>query len=165
MHKTIIAAVTKNNVIGKDGKVPWHSIEELKHFKRTTIGFPVIMGRKTWEAIGSPLAGRLNIVITKNPDYVIPFHEVIMFNALKVAVNFCTSAKHEKVFFIGGGQIYEQVINEVDEIILSVMDFETEGDVFFVKIDESKWLLNSSEIFTDFTVHHYIRKPDLKLIG
>lgn len=165
MQKIIIAAVTKNNVLGNDGKVPWHSNEELKHFKRTTIGFPVIMGRKTWEAIGVPLAGRLNIVVTKNQDYVIPFHEVIIFDTLKSAISFCTSAKRGKIFFIGGGQIYEQMIDKADEIILSVMDFETEGDVFFVKIDESRWLLNSSEIFTDFTVHHYIRKPDLKLIG
>ena len=165
MRKIIIAAVAKNNVLGKDGLVPWHSNEELKHFKQTTIGSPVIMGRKTWEAIGSPLAGRLNIVVTKNQDYVIPFREVIIFNTLKAAVDFCTSGKHKKVFFIGGAQIYKQIIDNADEIVLSVMDFETEGDVFFVNIDESKWLLNSSESFTEFTVHHYIRKPDLKLIG
>ncbi len=165
MQKIIIAAVTKNNVLGKDGKIPWHSEEELKHFKRTTFGFPVIMGRKTWEAIGTPLPGRLNIVVTGNPDYVIPFHEVIIFNSLKSAVDFCSSAKREKVFFIGGAKIYEQAIESADKIILSVMNFETEGDVFFVKVDESKWLLNSTENHTDFAVHHYIRKPDLKLIG
>ncbi len=165
MQKIIIAAVTRNNILGKEGKVPWHSEEELKHFKRTTIGFPVIMGRKTWEAIGNPLPGRLNIVVTKNPHYSIPFHEVIIFNTLKAAIDFCSSGNHKKVFFIGGRQIYEQAIESADKIILSVMNFETGGDVYFVKVDESIWLLNSTEIFTDFSVHHYIRKSNLELIG
>lgn len=164
MQKIIIAAVTKNNVLGKDGTIPWHSEEELQHFKRTTVGFPVIMGRKTWEAIGTPLPGRLNIVVTGNPDYVITFHEVIVFGTFKAAIDFCASGKHEKVFFIGGGSIYEQAIESADQLILSVMNFETEGDVYFVKVDEAKWLLNSTEYYADFTVHHYIRKPDLKLV-
>jgi dihydrofolate reductase len=73
LKKILIAAVSRNNVIGFEDKVLWHSPEELKHFKKTTIGSPVIMGRKTWEVIGKPLSGRLNIVITRNTE-VRQFH-------------------------------------------------------------------------------------------
>lgn len=158
MEKIILAAVSKNNVIGKDGKVPWHSSEELRHFKKTTLGFPVIMGRKTWESLGHPLEGRLNAVITHNQNYSTPFHEVVIFYSIDQALKFFATSVYEKVFIIGGEEIFKQTINEADEIILSEMNFEAEGDVNFPDFDGTEWILVSSELFTDFTVHHYIRK-------
>ena len=146
MKKILIAAVSRNNVIGMGAKKLWNSPEELKHFKKTTIGFPVIMGRKTWEVLGKPLPGRLNIVITKNTDYSIPFPEVVIFHSFKGAFDFCRSSVYEKIFIIGGGEIYSQLINESDEIILSVMNMDAEGDVYFPEIDGKLWVLDSSEL-------------------
>ena len=158
MKKIIIAAVSKNNVIGKDGKIPWHSKEELQHFKKNTLGFPVIMGRKTWEAIGKPLEGRLNIVVTHNEDYITSFNEVVIFYSLQQALDFCKTSVYDKVFIIGGGEIFTQILNDADEMIISEMNFEIEGDVYFPEFNGTNWILESSELFTDFTVHHYIRK-------
>ena len=160
MKKIIIAVVSRNNVIGMGDKVLWHSPEELQHFKKVTIGFPVIMGRKTWEVLGKPLTGRLNIVITRNPEYSIPFRDVVIFNSLKQAFEFCRSSIYKKIFIIGGGEIYSQSINESDEIILSEMNMDAEGDVYFPEIDGTIWMLDSSELYVDFTVHHYLRKKD-----
>jgi len=158
LEKIIIAAISKNKVIGKDGKIPWHSKEELQHFKQTTMSFPVIMGRKTWEAIAKPLKGRLNVVITRNSEYSTSFHEVTVFNSLEQAFGFFRTSIYDKLFIIGGGEIFSQVIDQVDSIILSEMNFEAEGNTFFPEIDGTKWILDSNELFTDFTVHHYIRK-------
>ena len=158
MKKIIIAAVSKNNVIGKDGKIPWHSKEELNHFKKTTIGFPVIMGRKTWETLGKPLAGRLNIVVTSNQEYTVPHKEVVLFYSLKQALDFCKTSVYAKVFIIGGSGVFSQCLDDVDELIISEMNFESEGDVYFPEVDGTKWILDSNELYTDFTVHHYIRR-------
>ena len=158
MNKIVIAAVSGNNIIGNNGRVPWHSEEELRFFRNTTIGFPVIMGRKTWESIGKPLEGRLNIVITNNREYATPCNEVIIFYSLKDALNFCLTANHQKIFIIGGGVIFSQTIEIADEMLISEMNFESEGDISFPETDLTKWMLESDEAFTDFTVHHYIRR-------
>jgi dihydrofolate reductase len=160
LEKIIIAAISKNNVIGLDGKVPWHSKEELQHFKQTTMSFPVIMGRKTWEAFGKPLLGRLNVVITRDQSFSTQFHEVIVFQSLQLAFSYFSTSIYKKVFIIGGGEIFSEAIDKVDSLILSEMNFETEGDTFFPEIDGTKWTLETNELFTDFTVHHYIRKQN-----
>lgn len=160
MEKIIIAAISKNNVIGKDGKIPWHSKEELQHFKTTTMSFPVIMGRKTWEAIAKPLKGRLNVVITHDQNFSTQFHEVIVFQSLQLAFSYFSTSIYTKVFIIGGGEIFSEAIDKVDSLILSEMNFEIEGDTFFPEIDGTKWILDTNELFTDFTVHHYIRKQN-----
>ena len=158
MKKIIIAAVSRNNVLGRDGKIPWHSTEEQHHFKKNTIGFPLIMGRKTWEAIGKPLPGRLNIVVTKNRDYKIQHKEAVIFYTLRQALDFCKTSVYTKIFIIGGGDIFRQAIDDSDEMIISEMNLECAGDVYFPEVDFTKWILNSNELFTDFTVHHYIRR-------
>lgn len=160
LEKIIIAAISKNNVIGKDGKIPWHSKEELQHFKQTTMSFPVIMGRKTWEAIAKPLKGRLNVVITRDQSFSTQFHEVIVFQSLHLAFSYFSTSIYNKVFIIGGGEIFSEAIDKVDSLILSEMNFETEGDIFFPEIDGTKWTLDTNELFIDFTVHHYIRKQN-----
>jgi len=160
LEKIIIAAISKNNVIGLDGKVPWHSKEELQHFKQTTMSFPVIMGRKTWEAIAKPLEGRLNVIITRDQSFSTQFHEVIVFQSLQLAFSYFSTSIYNKVFIIGGGEIFSEAIDKVDSLFLSEMNFETEGDTFFPEIDGTKWVLDSNELFTDFTVHHYIRKQN-----
>ncbi len=160
MKIIIIAAVSENNVIGKEGALPWQSKEELEHFKKTTMGFPIIMGRKTWNTIGKPLPGRLNIVVTRNKDYSTSFHEVVVFYSLEQTFKYFETSIYEKIFIIGGGEIFNQAIDKADELILSKMNFISIGDVVFPEIDGTKWILNSSELFTEFTVHHYIRREN-----
>lgn len=158
MEKIIIAAVSKNNVIGEKGKLPWHNQEELRHFRNTTTGFPVIMGRKTWEAIAHPLDNRLNIILTKNPEFSFTHPDAIVCRSIEGALSECSKRKFEKVFFIGGAEIFEQTINLTDRIILSRMNFEVEGDKFFIPINLGEWLLERTETFTEFKVDYYIRR-------
>ncbi len=153
MKKIIIAAVSENFVIGKNGTVPWHNKEELTHFRKTTTGFPVIMGRKTWQSIGKPLENRVNIVITHD---VKKYPHILAFNSLSNALDYCKE-KFDKVFIIGGESIFKQAILFADEIILSKMKLIVDGDAYFPEIELNKWKLNSIKEFTDFTVHHYIR--------
>lgn len=137
---SLIVAVAQNGVIGKSsGEMSWHVSEEFKHFKNTTKGYPVIMGRKTFETLGKPLKERLNIVLTKNPDYKTKFDDVLIFTSLDEAINFCKEKKYEKIFIIGGAEIYKLAIPLVDEMIISRMKFDAEGDVHFPAFDESKW--------------------------
>lgn len=164
MEKIIIAAVSKNNVIGEKGKLPWHNQEELRHFRNTTTGFPVIMGRKTWEAIAHPLDNRLNIILTKNHEFSFTQPNVIVCRSIGEALSECSKRKSEKIFFIGGAEIFEQTINLADRIILSRMNFETEGDKFFVTLDLAEWMLERTETFTEFKVDYYIRRQKNEIV-
>jgi dihydrofolate reductase len=159
MKKVLIAAVAKNNVIGRStGEMPWKSKEDFEHFKETTFGFPIIMGRKTLESLGKPLKGRLNIVLTKDVKLKQKLKEIIILNSLKKAYEFCKAANNEKVFIIGGGQIFEKAIDDADEMIISHMDFNAEGDVYFPKIDLKKWTIRRRDPRKDFEIVNYIRK-------
>jgi dihydrofolate reductase len=154
----IISAVAKNGVIGRsNGEMPWHNKEEFKHFKSTTLGFPVIMGRKTFNALGKPLNGRLNIVVTRNKDLNLQFDEVKKFLSLNEAVEYCAKKNFEKIFIIGGGEIYKQAIEIADEMIISVMDMLADGDVYFPKINENIWKIESKEKRSGFEVIRYVK--------
>jgi len=154
----IIAAVAKNNVIGKNGKMPWHSGEELAFFKGTTTGFPVIMGRSTFESIGLPLKDRLNLIITSHPELFVKFEGVKCFYNLSETLNFCMENNFSKVFIAGGGKVYSDSINLADELIISRMDLEPEGDTFFPGINPDIWLETDIIKKTDFEIHTYKRK-------
>ncbi|MFH1196507.1 MAG: dihydrofolate reductase [bacterium] len=153
-----MAAVSKNNVIGSNGKVPWHIPGELEHFKKTTIGFPVIMGRKTFEAMAKPLRGRINIVLAKNPGLFEQFEEVEFVDSLEVAYNYCKSLMFTKAFIIGGGQVYKEAIKDADELIVSHIPIKYEGDTFFPIIDKNIWELREKEKNEEFELHHYFRR-------
>ena len=124
---SLIAAVARNGAIGKDNALLWRLPEDLKFFKRTTLGCPVIMGRKTWDSIGRPLPGRRNIVITRNPAWQAEGAEV--FHDLDSALAATENA--EKVFVIGGGELYSQALPKADELILTEVDAAFTGDTFF----------------------------------
>ena len=159
MKIIIISAVAKNGVIGKsNGEMPWHVKEEFQHFKDTTFGFPIIMGRKTFETLGKPLKGRLNIILTNRKGINYPFEDVKIFNSLNEAYSFCTKEKYDKIFVIGGGEIYKQAIESADELIISYMDFEAEGDVLFPEIDNNKWKVETTEKRNEFEIYWYISK-------
>ena len=159
MKKIIISAVAKNRVIGRsNGEMPWHVKEEFQHFKNTTLGFPILMGRKSFDTLGKPLKGRLNVVITNNSEYKVPFEEVKIFHSLQKAVDYFDSLNQDKIFIIGGGQIYKQAISFADEMIISTMDFEAEGDVLFPQFDESKWKIEKKDKREQFEIIYYVRK-------
>lgn len=161
MRRIIIAAVAKNGVIGKsDNTMPWHISEEFKHFKNTTIGYVLIMGRRTFESLGKPLKKRLNIVITRKKDYQPPFENVYVVNSLESAIEYCRQGTYEKVFISGGAEIYRQALAKgyVDEMILSHLDFDAQGDVFFPDFEPSDWKIGSREKREQFEIVWYEKK-------
>jgi dihydrofolate reductase len=159
MKKIIISAVAKNRVIGKsNGEMPWHSKEEFQHFKQTTFGFPVIMGRKTFEALGKPLKGRLNIILTLNAELKYDFDDTKIFNSLENAYSYCENNNYEKVFVIGGAQIYKRAMVTADEMLISIMNFNADGDVLFPKIRDDEWVIESREKRNEFEIFKYVKR-------
>ena len=159
MKIVIISAVARNGVIGRsNGEMPWHVKEEFQHFKKTTLGYPIIMGRITFETLGKPLKDRLNVVITSQPDYKLPYEEVKIYRNLTEAVESVSETNPEKIFIIGGGQVYRQAIEFADEMIISIMKFDAEGDVFFPEIDPSIWKEVSREVRDQFDIITYVKK-------
>lgn len=155
----IISAIAQNGVIGRtNGEMPWHVKEEFHHFKKTTLGFPVIMGRKTFETLGKPLKERENIIVTSNKNYKIDFEGTKICHSLYESIDYCESKNPEKAFIIGGGQIYKQALSFADEMILSFMKFEAEGDVKFPEINYDNWQLDSTEDREKFEIKRFIRK-------
>lgn len=138
---SLIAAVARNGAIGKDNALLWRLPEDLKFFKRTTLGCPVIMGRKTWDSIGRPLPGRRNIVITRNTSWQAEGAEV--FHDLDSAL--AATADVPKVFVIGGGELYAQALPHADELVLTEVDADFEGDTFFPRWDRNAFIEHSRE--------------------
>ncbi len=159
MKKIIIAAIARNGVIGKSsGEMPWHVKEEFRHFKETTTGSPVIMGRKTFDTLGKPLKGRLNIVVSSVSPKEIPFEGMLYFSSLEAAIEYCEQEKYPKIFIIGGGSVYRQSIGIADEMILSYMKFDAEGEVLFPDFEKSSWIITNEVENEQFTVVYYSRK-------
>ncbi len=162
MRKIIIAAVSKNGVIGKsNGEMSWHIKEEFQHFKNTTLGSPIIMGRKTFQSLGKPLKGRLNIVLTRNKDINLGFDEVKVFDKLNDAYGFCENQNVEKIFIIGGGEIYKKAVSAADEMIISYINFEADGDVYFPSFNVDEWTVEKREKHEQFEIFYYVRKKNV----
>jgi len=154
MEKIIIAAMADNRIIGRDNKLPWYIPEELHLFKKTTIGFPMIMGRKTFESFPAPLPGRRHIVLSRNKEYIPRGGEKA--ESLKKAIEIC--APVEKVFIIGGMEVFKQALEITTKILLTVLERRVEGDVSFPEISRNQFREVSrvrhpdgSEPFTVFT--------------
>jgi len=155
----IIVAVAENGVIGKaNGDLPWQVNEDFRHFKNTTLGYPIVMGRKSFEALGKPLKGRENIVVTHNKKLKYDFENVWIFFSLNSAIDYCKTLNKEKIFITGGGEIYKQAISFVDEMIISHMKFEAEGEVKFPKFDINDWEVISKDEREKFEIVTYSRK-------
>ncbi|HEX5371128.1 MAG TPA: dihydrofolate reductase [Aquabacterium sp.] len=141
MPLILIAAVARNGAIGKDNALLWRLPEDLKFFKRTTLGCPVLMGRKTFESIGRPLPGRRNIVITRNTAWQ---HEgVDVAHSLDDAL--AQVGPQDRIFVIGGGELYAQALPRADELILTEVDADFEGDTFFPPWDRQAYVEHSRE--------------------
>jgi dihydrofolate reductase len=154
----LIAAIAKNNVIGRiNGEMPWHIKEEFKHFKDTTMGSAIIMGRKTFETLRKPLKGRENIIITKSENFSAAFDNVKIFHSLDESIDYCGNKEYEKIFIIGGGEVYKQAIPKADELILSHLKFDAEGEIEFPEIDSQEWKIISTEDREQFEIVRYVR--------
>jgi dihydrofolate reductase len=155
----IIVAVATNGVIGRaNGEMPWHVKEDFQHFKKTTMNFPIIMGRKSFESLGKPLKGRENIVVTRNANLNYNFDDVTIVHSLNEAIGHCKLLNKEKIFITGGGEIYKQSISVADEMIISHMKFEAEGEVKFPDIDMNEWYIESKDNRDQFEIVTYKRK-------
>ncbi|AWF82939.1 dihydrofolate reductase [Microbulbifer sp. A4B17] len=144
----LIAAVARNGAIGKDNELPWRISGDLQFFKRTTMGKPVVMGRKTFESIGRPLPGRVNIVITRNTDWVAEGVEVVqsLEKALSLAQNCACDSGASEVMIIGGAQIYRQALPLASRLYITEVDAKVDGDAFFPDIDDS-WVESLRECY------------------
>jgi dihydrofolate reductase len=150
----IIAAVARNRVIGKGGRLPWRLPDDLKRFKRLTTGHAVVMGRKTWESLGKPLAGRRNVVISSAPVQGAEWHAT-------VAAALTALAGEERVFVIGGATLYAQVLVRADELYLTLVHRTVEGDVSFPPYEHllgTDFIERSRESHGDFEFVDYVRR-------
>ena len=158
MNLSIIVAMSKNRVIGKDNKMPWHLSNDLKNFKKITIGKTIVMGRLTYDSIGKPLPERKNIVLSRN----LIDSNVFVFDNFEEVLNF--TKDEDEVFIIGGQDIYSQTIDKVNKLYLTTIDANIEGDKYFPEIEISKWKKIRSENFSknqnnthDFVSELYIK--------
>jgi dihydrofolate reductase len=161
METIIIAAIADNGIIGSKGTMPWHIKEEFKHFKETTLGFPVVMGRKTFQSFEKPLKGRLNIIITRDKNYKADFEEVKVFYSINEAVDYCReTVKPEKLFIIGGSEIYKQALDFTDRLIISHLHKSYNGDTYFPPIEEKVWKIQTIDKREEFDIINYIRREE-----
>lgn len=159
----LIAGVARNGVIGKDGGLPWHLPEDLRHFKRHTLGWPVIMGRRTWEslpAVFRPLPGRRNLVVTRQADWRAEGAEPAP--SLEAALERLEGS--ERAFVIGGAQLYAEALPHADELLLTEIDADMEGDAVFPPWDRGAFVERSRETHRaaagwDYAFVHWVRRP------
>ena len=139
MLLSFIVAVSENNAIGKDNKLPWHLPEDLKFFKRTTMGKPVLMGRKTFESLGKPLPGRLNIVVSANKELAVP-EGVLLYSDLNDAIARLQEEQVEEGFIIGGGKVFEETMQMADRMYVTrVACTIPDATAFFPDTDHTHW--------------------------
>ena len=158
MEIIIIAAMAQNRIIGINNKLPWHIPEELKLFKKTTMGCPMIMGRKTFESFPSPLPGRRHIVLSRNSSYKPKGGEFAP--SMAEAISMCAGA--EKVFIIGGAQIFDQAFDVATTITLTLLHRDVDGDVTFPDFSMDDYVEENRTPYLDgsepFTIVNYRRK-------
>ena len=156
MIVSMIAAMGKNRVIGKDNDIPWHLPDDFKYFKDTTKGHYVIMGRKNWESLPhtfQPLPGRPNVVITRQDSYEADGAQVV--KSLSEALEMARINNEEEAFIIGGGEIYRMGLEYADRIYLTEIEGEFDGQVTFPEFDQTVWKETSREHHTIDEKHKY----------
>lgn len=153
---SLIVAAAENNAIGKDNKLLWHLPNDMKFFKNTTWGMPVIMGRKTYLSLsGEPLPGRYNIVVSRQKDHGINRNDVWVVSSPEEALEKAASTDCKEVFIAGGGQIYDAYLPIADKIYITRVHAQPEGDAFFPAFDESEWSKTYQLDFEVDSKHQY----------
>jgi len=138
---SLIVAMDENRLIGSNNDLPWQMPADLAHFKRTTMGKPIIMGRKTFASIGRPLPGRRNIVITRDSDFSAAGCEIA--NGIDAALSMCSDM--EEVMLIGGASLYQQTIDQATQLYITLIHHSFEGDTWFPEFDLRQWKQESRE--------------------
>ena len=157
---TIVVAMARNGAIGQGGRMPWHLLADLANFKQTTMGKPIIMGRKTFESIGKALPGRQNIVVSHNPDYQAECCDIA--DSLDQAVDIAIGLE---LMVIGGGQLYRQALRVAQRMLVTQVDCEPEADTWFPQLDLAEWEERSRTSFAadehnefNFELIEYLRR-------
>ncbi len=135
MRISAICAMSENHVIGKNNQLPWHLPADLMHFKKITLGNPIVMGRKTYESIGQPLPGRCNVVITSNMDYHAP--GCVVVHSIKEALT--TTKDNDEIFIIGGASLYQEMLPLTQRLYITLIHQQIEGDTFFPEFNKAEW--------------------------
>ncbi|MDR0572274.1 MAG: dihydrofolate reductase [Rickettsiales bacterium] len=165
MIVSVIAAIGKSNQLGLNNRLPWSLKDDLKNFKKLTLNHAVLMGRKTFESIRSPLPQRTNIVITKNSN--LETDGIYVHDSIEKGIEFARNAEEEELFIIGGGKIYSYCLNNklVHKIYLTVVDYDGVADTFFPKINMEEWEAKETKNFRksnnnefDFSFHIFERR-------
>ena len=135
----LIVAMSEDGTIGDKGRIPWHISDDLKRFKRLTMGHPIIMGRKTYESLGKPLPGRTNIVLSRSASYRAA-EGVLVFRELDAALSHCRQQGEGFVFIVGGGDVYRQALPLADKLFVTEVHQRVSGDTKFPDYDHSQWI-------------------------
>lgn len=149
MMLSLIVARAANGCIGRDNKLPWYLPNDLKYFKRVTLGKPIIMGRKTWESLKGPLPGRTNIVITRQANYVADGAKVVtsLDDAIRMAENVALIDGVDEAVVIGGAEIYAQSLEKVSRLYVTEVHADVDGDAFFPTYAQESWQESGREDF------------------
>jgi len=144
-HLSLIVAKSRNGVIGVDGKLPWHLSSDLQHFKRTTLGKPVLMGRVTWESLPFPLPGRPNLVLTRDQSYQAKGAEVFtdLHNMIGRGFELAGAANTNEIMIIGGAKLYASTLKYVTRMYITEVDAMIDGDAHFPAVMAADWTLKS----------------------
>jgi dihydrofolate reductase len=148
---SVIVAMARNRVIGADGAIPWHLPEELKRFKRLTLGHHIIMGRKTWESIGRLLPGRTTVIVTRQRGYRVPGAKLA--HSLDEAIAACGA--DDEIFVIGGAELYAQALGRAGRLYLTTVNAEVPGDTLMPEVAAGDWREVSAESFPADERHPY----------
>ncbi|CAN5196693.1 type 3 dihydrofolate reductase [soil metagenome] len=157
MKVIAIAAVARNGVIGADGAIPWHLPEDFAHFKATTLGHVLLMGRSTYDSIGRPLPGRTTIVLTRDPGWSAGRDDVRVAHTVDEALAIAADLTRDSgtdLYVAGGAAVYEALLPHLDEQVISEVHLEPDGDTLYPEIDED-WLVTSREHHDGFDVVRY----------
>lgn len=144
MNITLVVAASENNAIGKDNKLLWHLPKDMRFFKNTTWGLPILMGRKTFESLGSRLLpGRVNIILTHQKEWKAEGVRVV--HSIREAIELATQLDYKELMVIGGGQVYEEALPFAQKVWLTRVHTNIEGDAFFPVLSTTHWILQSVE--------------------
>jgi dihydrofolate reductase len=148
---SLIVAMARNRVIGADNKIPWHLPNELKLFKRLTMGHHIVMGRKTYESIGRLLPGRTTVIVTRQRDYAVP--GALVAHSTQEAIAACKG--DDEIFVIGGADLFRETLPSADRLYLTTVDAEPAGDTFMPELDTAAWREISAESFEKDEKHEH----------
>ena len=148
-----IVAMNSEGLIGDENKIPWHLPADLKYFKKLTVGHHILMGRKCFDSIGKSLPGRKNIIVTKNPNFIVS--DCIIVNSIEKGILTAKENNEQELFIIGGGEIYRQSLHLVSKLYLTMVAFNGTGGVFFPQINFNEWTLISENKHTSDDKNNY----------